>query len=454
MRTVYILGAGASCCTDAYVPQGCGIRGPLAPRDDYRPPAAARFFKVALERGAFAHGREGLKVPNLLKPLGITVEGLAQGQPPGANVETVLSLVDLVRRLLGDRLDAADACAPPSEDVRRLCAMVQSQPIFGDDPAATVDLVARDMLRRAQEQAREGRGNIQSELGGAYLYALQTQGELLDAIKEVYAPTEPYRSGKAQPCSNYGLLYERLHPGDTVITFNYDFLLDRVLEDRGNLRCEGGHPLPTLFDAGDGQARYLKLHGSALWYVQYVGKQTEERFTSAEPVGTISHVRFTDRLGKVAEGEGWLPAPVLPQHHATISSPKQRRALLREPLGNVQETRIEPLIIPPTVAKDFSRPEVKRLRCAAKDALSKADEICVIGYSLPPTDCHVTEMIRSAGKKRPPGNYSGVPVRIVNKCSDDQMHSLRGDLRNAFPAADLSVECNDGFDQWVKRAAV
>ena len=92
---VYILGAGAFCCTDAY--DAWRYRGETGYvwQPDFRPPLIADFFKVASgpSLGMLA------KCP-ILADVGLTVGALATKTAGFANVETVLSLLDLVGRAI------------------------------------------------------------------------------------------------------------------------------------------------------------------------------------------------------------------------------------------------------------------------------------------------------------------------------------------------------------------
>jgi hypothetical protein len=405
--TVYILGAGASCCTDA-----CRI-------PSNQPPLMRDFFRVVVGRGSGRQfSQDAVNVNCVLGPLRVSVEGLARGEPPGANLESVLSLVELAWRLLREQPDNRARVGQPSKGLRKDCEQMASQPLFGDDPAGVVrrvaDAAARRASRRKYNGVQAGRWEI---LGLAYADIGWAMRRLLEWIELIYAPEEPYVHHQANPCSNYGAFVGHLAPGDTVVTFNYDFLLDEVLEQMGSLRCREGEPLPTVFDIGGGEGQYLKLHGSVLWWVEYTPQEMRQRYHTPEPLGTVHSHRFTDQLPLVRVRAGWVP----------------------------HSQDCETLIVPPVVAKTF-RPQIEGLWERARGALRSAKEVYVIGYSFPCTDRLVKELTRSRG-----GSYHGVSVKIVTKEGDpNERAQLVQRVGNAFPGAKVAIESSDGFDQWVK----
>jgi hypothetical protein len=477
---VYILGAGASCCTDPY-DQRLNAPAPFA--EDFRPPVMARFFEVARSRFQEVRMRN---LDSVLNPIGLSVAALERHEAGCANIEHVLSFCDLLGRAIAHwaygprhrgRIRRAvwgferALARPPFHffylppDIRRLCRKVRGWPIFGQCPKRTLVQTA-DALRKAARKSRGGPPQSGlSEWESVWLgFRLNSPiQDVLKAVREVYAPSSPYlHPGSCAPppqCSNYcGFLANKVHVGDTIISFNYDFLLDRVLEENANLSpAEDTGPFPTLFETARGLARFLKLHGSVLWWVQRDWDQNKDYYLGNPKAGDICYRTFSEARRKISTGEfPWLPPQILPD--STRTSPEApdseaSRKWQNEPVDVSHARYVEPLIVPPTIAKEshLARPEISKLWDQAKHDLSATDSIYVIGYSFPCADTHVSDMTRAAGGARPKHNYEGVPVRIVSKSDRDELQRLRERVQKAFPGADVEVESNDGFDVWVRK---
>jgi len=417
---VFILGGGASCCTNAYGEDGRGLlprcRSEKAKRD-FRPPVMKRVFGVAMKNDLFDRSPWKPILEKILGAPGVTLDGLAKRgaalEDALSNVETVLSMLDELAETVHvgpDQRPSHLGAAPDMGDVLE---------ILRGDPARGVELLA--------EIAAAGLGGIGLQ------EVLFARDALLTSVELVYGPTEPYEGhGDARECENYRAFVEKLRPGDTIVTFNYDFLLDRILEERGGWGTNNDEALPVRFRIGDGEGKYLKLHGSVLWYVRYEGRDAHVRFLAKEgegrPPGGVHFEPFTAWLDEVKHGWRGLR--------------QERHPHDRSELGDV-----EPLIVAPTYRESW-RPEVKKLwdMWEAELRSPDLDELYVIGYSFPPTDEHVEKAIRSRE-----GGYSGVVVKIVTKGGNEEVAQLNECVARKFKGAkQVRVECDKGFGQWVK----
>ncbi|MDO8612363.1 MAG: hypothetical protein Q7R32_06015 [Dehalococcoidia bacterium] len=82
------------------------------------------------------------------------------------------------------------------------------------------------------------------------------------------------------PCPNYRQLVNKLAPGDVLLTFNWDTLIDRALWESGTWAPADGYGIEFkgLYEdgwksaAGPSRSSYqlLKLHGSTNWLIPYV----------------------------------------------------------------------------------------------------------------------------------------------------------------------------------------
>lgn len=145
---------------------------------------------------------------------------------------------------------------------------------------------------------------------------------------------------------------EHLQPGDVVITFNWDVLLEKMCSLRAKETSYGC--------VGDGKVVLLKLHGSIDWI------RLEE---GVEP----KHKEEFERLGK----DLW------------------RVKGFRNPnLSGIMDK--PPFIVPPTAFKKYEQENLSQYCSQAFDALRSTDEINIIGYSLPAVDFLARSLLRQA----------------------------------------------------------
>ena len=152
-------------------------------------------------------------------------------------------------------------------------------------------------------------------------------------------------------------LRRTLRPGSTILTFNYDPLLEVAL---GHLRAHGiewnpldgygialqelGHSSPP---AAESNVQVLKLHGSMNWLV---------------PVASPANRPF--RLLRIRPG----------------SLRGQGRLVERE------EGIMRPVFVPPGPKKDYEAYGLEQVWARAHEALQGTTSLTVIGYRLPETD--------------------------------------------------------------------
>ncbi len=177
--------------------------------------------------------------------------------------------------------------------------------------------------------------------------------------------------------TGYDLLVESLTAGDSLITLNYDTMLDSALHRRGWDPTSGygitgskekfkWPPLPLA----EGQARLrvklIKLHGSTNWFVRGSTANLEKIF-SAKPV--------------------------------KITKPREN-----EIGGHIRQ------IAPPIFAKIFSHDHWRALWAEAFEALCDAEILVVIGCSLIDTDFHLRALLSQIVRIR---KEKGRPFRRV-----------------------------------------
>jgi hypothetical protein len=148
---------------------------------------------------------------------------------------------------------------------------------------------------------------------------------------------------------------EVVKAGDTIISFNWDLILDRLLfEDEVRSENYGfGH-------SGAASITLLKPHGSLNWYDGTQG-------TRIKP-----HLRVPLRTN---------------EHDDTVYAFKH----FRSPRS---KNKYMPMIIPPVFNKDFSHGVFRHVWRTCVSRLSKAKRVVFLGYSLPEIDLHARFIFR------------------------------------------------------------
>jgi hypothetical protein len=190
----------------------------------------------------------------------------------------------------------------------------------------------------------------------------------------------------------------QLRRGDTVVTFNWDLLLERALEEYPK---SDGFLYGYSRDRKEESFSLLKPHGSIDWFEWRAIKRLVAR----------------DRLGKHDDQIYYYP------HFDRGATPA---------LANVA-----PVIVPPVATKRFEFPFLKRTWRSVFRAVSDATELHIIGYSLPREDQFARLVFRRAirtnvlraskGKKKsarvivvnPDPATEGTFARLVGRDIDD-----------------------------------
>ncbi len=149
-----------------------------------------------------------------------------------------------------------------------------------------------------------------------------------------------------------------------VISFNWDYELDRAMFGRSS---QSEAEIEAVdYGLNRGPVKFpilLKPHGSLNWYPRSIGRHIQERLRL--------------RL--------WKGSRSAPSMYCFLRwrAPKSK-----------QGRRYVPWIIPPTEWKKFDHPMMKHIWKRCVDALSTAEQVYFLGYSLPPADWHSRYIIR------------------------------------------------------------
>ncbi|WP_333601301.1 hypothetical protein [Flavobacterium sp.] len=250
-------------------------------------------------------------------------------------------------------------------------------------------------------------------------------------------------------------LAKQLSNEDSIITFNWDTLMDRALKNATGWNTDFGYfvsPVATFRNGweklDDSKKKLdfpilLKLHGSSNWLTSHNlpenGKMELMQDIDADKFfiyeSTINPYdcfagRFMD--GYEEFSYGYYP-PNLPIKGKSapdgmmIMSMRIKNPLVPEGTSNSSGLTSMPLIIPPVKHKEYDSfgDLFLDLWTEARDRLVDADKIYIIGYSFPVTDIRSNDLFKSVFKKRK--DYPEIIILNPNPdCILDRFHNQFG----------------------------
>jgi hypothetical protein len=175
-----------------------------------------------------------------------------------------------------------------------------------------------------------------------------------------------------------------LREGDTIITFNWDVTMEKVLDDEDEL---------TFWYEPTTEVLLLKPHGSIDW------------FKRAEVPADVAN----KALRKIDDELSVYPESTLAKHKALKTQP--------------------PVIVPPIAMKDFTLPFLRKTWKRVYRAVSQATDVYFIGYSLPKEDQFarlvLSRALRNNRLKAHRGEKKGLRIRVVNPDEAAQQTFIR-----------------------------
>ena len=211
---------------------------------------------------------------------------------------------------------------------------------------------------------------------------------------------------------------EKLKHRDTIISFNYDCVIDYALKDYGagkwNAAVGYGVPVNTR---GKKPAKPWIVRGTENW----------DSPKPSKPESSVQLLKLHGSLHfNVIEGGG--------KNKPTLN-------ILPNPysFSNAQSGKFS--IIPPESVKDYGRGVFGKIWARAAQSVSKAQTIVLIGYSLPPSDLHSTALFRMCANK------------VTNLVVVNRDQSVRKRTRSIFQRAldaDSRIHSFDTFEEFVK----
>lgn len=201
-----------------------------------------------------------------------------------------------------------------------------------------------------------------------------------------------------ESCPYHARLASLLKPGDYIISFNYDLLIDNALYENCPIWfIDDGYGLPCYriieknsFRSANvnnnSEVMLLKMHGSFNWMI-------------------------CKKCGKfyVFDREDAYPNSLIyrrNQHYPGVTEPPDHD--------------LDWIIVPPTLKKDFSCKVLQSVWEQAYKALQNACNIVIIGYSLPTTDFLVKRLFHQTASR----NQKLKSVEIVDELNKTQPETL------------------------------
>jgi hypothetical protein len=242
---------------------------------------------------------------------------------------------------------------------------------------------------------------------------------------------------------------------DAVITFNWDTLMDRALSAETDWDLNWGYGVTPRSVFSDGwkpavaqpngvQApELIKLHGSTNWITGYailddgvpvlthdLAPDTLHIFEQAQEPYTCFAGRYMEDYEPYSYGYYPpnlvdIPGRAAPEGMEIISV-RPKVPWRREGDAPSDGLVSMPLIVPPVKQKNYELfgTLFANLWKSAEDALSKADEIVIIGYSFPRTDLQSHQLFQNAFLRR-----TTVPhVTIIDPAPQNVASKFRNEL--------------------------
>ena len=194
------------------------------------------------------------------------------------------------------------------------------------------------------------------------------------------------RSYQYPKSSEYDLFFNQLEDNDTIITYNWDLLLDNIL-DREKIISN----IKNLGQVEDGilKKQYLRMLTDLSAYRDLSWDRTSAPYKKYHSKGYYL---------KLHGSIDWLYCPN--ENCGLYSKVFPVKNIVDEYKCNECSSKMKRLIIPPILNKNYSSfPFVKKLWNIALEEFQSADKLVIWGYRLPPTDFYNKWLFRQKSDK-------------------------------------------------------
>ena len=247
-----------------------------------------------------------------------------------------------------------------------------------------------------------------------------------------------------------------LRPGDVVISFNYDLIMDASLALSGEWNEKDGYGFEsdsTLLYPTQPAYLLLKPHGSLNWFrsegyaipLPGLSERGDERVPTIRILPIANSAAGASRAREAPEAlelfaprliQGWMEAFTAER---VVKAIRNHEYPVFGMLKHAQEQSLSadgylPLLVVPTPAKPLDEMRYPQLALVWKrvwEAVAAADEIAVCGFSF--ADWHFNQVMREALRGRP------TRVTMISRNPDD-LNTLR---------KEVSPSVSERFDGWL-----
>ena len=225
--------------------------------------------------------------------------------------------------------------------------------------------------------------------------------DVRQAVEAAIFAVLDFDSPQAETSSYAGLLelaYPEVQPEATVISLNYDMILDMAMFEL----CQKRKPesVPSYgcdiktegYQSKEHWGNLFKIHGSVHWMYCSQCHHLE--------IGWSSRRSAPRRIG--------------PLFFRSLDEQYAHRALCPE-----CQTRLRPILITPTYRKDYRNPHLARVWYEAERALQQANRVIFVGYSLPDDDVEVIYLLKRGLGTLSPQPLAPEKITVIEK---DALH--------------------------------
>jgi len=242
--------------------------------------------------------------------------------------------------------------------------------LFGSDFSLTLEdyfTGLESMLDAARRSYSTDRALAPSVIEGMRARLLNALAAVLEESADVTRHS-PETGEALGPCNHHAAIVDALEVNDTIISFNYDCVIDHALRQRGQEKWSAQY--------GYGFPRPSRVDGYHSWNAPEA------------PRGVNASINLLKLHGSV----NWFP---LPTHEDEGSNPDAPIRLRQRTYRQRGDNRFE--IVPPEFAKRIdSKPALSTIWRNAELAVRRARVLAFIGFSFTPTDLHVESTFRLA----------------------------------------------------------
>lgn len=192
----------------------------------------------------------------------------------------------------------------------------------------------------------------------------------------------------------YEALASRLAPGDWVISFNYDTILETALERRGisyrlapdrfkRVYAGGGE-----LDPDDGDVVIAKVHGSIDWFDTAFWEANKRYFANFDFPIRDNHPIFS-------QPEIFHPSPIVGEPYPPESALRRVRRIqnLEKYFSAGIDVLHAPLLLSPSWHKLLYSAPLKELWRGIRSGGSWMEQVTIVGFSMPPHDQYTVQAL-------------------------------------------------------------